>query len=532
MKILAYKSSCHDACVSYVEDGKLVFSIEAEKDSGARNGLFADGEIDRIVSKYNCQPDILCGDSEQFGDMCKFKYLGIDTTDITLTTATLNNQQYDYNCIPHEMAHIACSFALSSLPERTKFYALVWEGYIGSFYYVDENFAITKIGDENDLINYVGIRYSFPYSATGKSDIFGHSAAGKIMAIAGLYNNSMGKLSDNHQAVIDALLNTPMNIDLYNVVLHHDRNLIFSFFEQFRNVAVTDPLFVTVCKTLQDNIFDLYYKFALFNMQERLPLVISGGCGLNCNWNTSWQQSGLFESVFVPPVTNDSGIAIGAAAVVQHKYTGKIKLDWTVYSGEQFINESVNFSEAGFIEYDLDLQIVAELLYNNELVIAWVQDKYEIGPRALCNRSLLAAPFKSEMLDELNRIKKRELFRPVAPVCIESDVSRYFDWQQPSPYMLHFQNVKDSKLKAVTHMDGTARVQTINQQQNPTMFTLLDKFKQVSGYSVLCNTSLNFPGCGFINRTSDLLKYVVETNIPMFVINQKMYISTSVIRTH
>ena len=166
---------------------------------------------------------------------------------------------------------------------------------------------------------------------------------------------------------------------------------------------------------------------------------------------------------------------------------------------------------------------VAEFLEEGN-IIAWVQGRYEIGPRALGNRSILASPFKSQIRARLNKIKQRESYRPIAPVCIESDVSNLFDWKGSSPYMLYFQKVKDAKLDAITHVDQTARVQTVTQNQNFRLYQLLLSFKQRTGYGVLCNTSLNYKHLGFINRMSDLIKFILQRNLDGFVVDDKFYI--------
>ncbi|WP_432261467.1 carbamoyltransferase C-terminal domain-containing protein [Cupriavidus sp. TMH.W2] len=131
----------------------------------------------------------------------------------------------------------------------------------------------------------------------------------------------------------------------------------------------------------------------------------------------------------------------------------------------------------------------------------------------------MAAPFQRSMLDRLNAIKKRESFRPIAPVCLEEDMRAHFDLPYPSPYMLHFARVRSPYLDATTHVDGSARVQTVNARQNPSLHRLLSSFKAVTGVGVLCNTSLNFNGAGFINRTSDLVAYASETGLDGFVID-------------
>jgi hydroxymethyl cephem carbamoyltransferase len=135
----------------------------------------------------------------------------------------------------------------------------------------------------------------------------------------------------------------------------------------------------------------------------------------------------------------------------------------------------------------------------------------------LGNRSILAAPFLDATHDLLNRIKKREGFRPIAPVVLESDYSEHFDGHCPSPHMLEFAMVKDTRLRAITHVDGSARPQTVNASQNPMLFDILTAFKRETGAGVLCNTSLNFNGRGFINRLSDLVEYCRANGIHRMV---------------
>jgi len=128
------------------------------------------------------------------------------------------------------------------------------------------------------------------------------------------------------------------------------------------------------------------------------------------------------------------------------------------------------------------------------------------------------------MRDRLNEIKVREPYRPIAPVCLEEDVSEHFDWNGPCPYMLYFQKVHNTRLGAVTHVDGSARVQTVSKTDNSQLHALLCEFKKITGIGVLCNTSLNFPGRGFINRTSDLIEYVGDWKLDGFVLDDRLYI--------
>jgi predicted NodU family carbamoyl transferase len=137
----------------------------------------------------------------------------------------------------------------------------------------------------------------------------------------------------------------------------------------------------------------------------------------------------------------------------------------------------------------------------------------------LGNRSILAAPFGVDTTVRLNKIKRREEYRPIAPIALESDAHKWFAGSVQDPYMLYFNHVTSDELKAITHVDGTARAQTVTHERNPVVASLLEAFRDITGFSVLCNTSLNNNGRGFINRTSDLIEYGEKHGLDGYVIN-------------
>nr|WP_269446077.1 carbamoyltransferase C-terminal domain-containing protein [Paramagnetospirillum magneticum] len=169
---------------------------------------------------------------------------------------------------------------------------------------------------------------------------------------------------------------------------------------------------------------------------------------------------------------------------------------------------------------------MAELLAN-DLVLGWVSGRYEIGPRALGNRSILAAPFHDSIRERLNVIKQREQFRPIAPVCLNKDAARWFGCHQASPYMLYTYKSTTDALAAVTHVNGTARIQTVTPASNRNLYGLLTAFSARTGYGVLCNTSLNFSGKGFINNIGDLDAYAVQHGLDGFVVNGRAHLLKS-----
>jgi len=260
-------------------------------------------------------------------------------------------------------------------------------------------------------------------------------------------------------------------------------------------------------------------------MNKRMPLIIAGGCGLNCDWNSKWKELGLFPEVFVPPVPNDSGSAIGTAIDAQFHFTGNPKIDWNVYSGLGF-DARWSFDMARYDVYEADDGMIADMLAN-DLILGWVNGKYEIGPRALGNRSILAAPFLESTRIRLNEIKQREQFRPIAPVCLEEDAAQWFGCDYPSPHMLYTYRVKTDALAAVTHVNQTARIQTVSSATNQSLYNLLVAFKKRTGFGVLCNTSLNFNGRGFINKIDDLSSYAIKHNLDGFVADGRSYIIKS-----
>jgi predicted NodU family carbamoyl transferase len=171
--------------------------------------------------------------------------------------------------------------------------------------------------------------------------------------------------------------------------------------------------------------------------------------------------------------------------------------------------------------------VTGECAVTSNLIIGWVNGKCEIGPRALGNRSILASPFHGSTRVRLNAIKQRDQFRPIAPVSLEEDAARWFGCDHPSPFMLYTQLVSTEALAAVTHVNGTARIQTVSSVTNSHLHKPLMAFKAHTGYGVLCNTSLNFKGRGFINNIADLSAYTIEHNLDGFVIEGRSYMLKS-----
>ena len=233
-------------------------------------------------------------------------------------------------------------------------------------------------------------------------------------------------------------------------------------------------------------------------------LAMAGGVALNCVMNARVRDQGPFGQVWVQPASGDSGTALGAALWIDGQQRGMSKQrQWTMqhaFLGPAYDDGEIEaFLQQAKLRYrradDLSAE-VAELLLQNK-VIGWFQGRMEYGPRALGARSILASPLDASMQQRLNQIKDREDFRPVAPVVLEEAAAEWFVNGGVSPFMVFVYDVRADKadrIPAVRHVDGTARIQTINRAQNPAYYDLLQAFAQRSGVPVLINTSFNTRG--------------------------------------
>lgn len=240
-------------------------------------------------------------------------------------------------------------------------------------------------------------------------------------------------------------------------------------------------------------------------------LCLAGGVGLNCSVNGVLRRSRLFEQMFVQPAAGDDGCALGAALFAQKLHDTGFKPRkmavplWGPAFGEdeirQALEDQTDFVWAKPDSYDELCRQVAERLAAGE-VVAWFQGRMEFGPRALGSRSILADPRDPGMRDRINSlVKKREGFRPFAPVVTSEAARRYFDIapgdEDAFAHMLYVTQVLPAHrqtLPAITHVDGSARVQTVSEEHNPRLWQLLKAFERVTGLPIVLNTSFNVKG--------------------------------------
>lgn len=289
-------------------------------------------------------------------------------------------------------------------------------------------------------------------------------------------------------------------------------------------------------------------------------LCMAGGVALNCVANGLLERARIFDRIFIQPAAGDAGGAPGAALAAYHIAYGHERtadphdaLQGSYLGpayGERDVLRVINRYQAVAHQAADEADLVArtaEALHQGK-VVGWFQGRMEFGPRALGNRSILGDPANPEMQLKLNqKIKFRESFRPFAPAVTEEDVARYFDAPGPSPYMLlvhpvreelraplpagyHAMDVREklyhqrSTLPAITHIDMSARIQTVSARTNPRFHRLIKAFGQRSGHDVVINTSFNVRGEPIVRTPEEAYRCFMRTEMDMLVVNDRIFL--------
>ncbi|TPQ30201.1 carbamoyltransferase family protein [Cupriavidus pinatubonensis] len=264
-----------------------------------------------------------------------------------------------------------------------------------------------------------------------------------------------------------------------------------------------------IARSLQQVLEETVVGMATWLAQAsgELCLAMAGGVALNCVMNARVRDQSPFDAVWVQPAAGDAGTALGAALWVDFEQRGKPQRRWHMdhaYLGPAYEDDEIaaflDWAKLPYTRLDNVAESTAALLAQNK-IIGWFQGRMEFGPRALGARSILASPIDAGMQQRLNQIKDREDFRPVAPVVMQERMGEWFDAHKPgdgtAPFMLFIYDVKPEKaasIPAVTHVDGTARVQTIRRDQNAAYYDVLAAFERRTGVPILVNTSFNTRG--------------------------------------
>lgn len=287
-----------------------------------------------------------------------------------------------------------------------------------------------------------------------------------------------------------------------------------------------DDFYTELAYWAQVNLEKVMIEYAnhLYNVTKSKNLCIAGGVGLNSVANKKILDNTPFENIFIQPASGDSGLPLGAALWTDHQIK-RDPIKWRMgnaYLGREYsekeISDAVSNSGCKYEKLQNPEAVAAKLLAE-EKIIGWFQGKSEYGPRALGNRSILCSPIPPGMKDKLNmQVKHRESFRPFAPACLEESVDEYFNLNCPSPFMLLIAKVKKDNVPAITHIDSTARVQTVNAEQNPKFYSLIKEFQKLTGVPIVLNTSFNDSGEPIVETPEDAVRTFKSTNLDALIV--------------
>ena len=351
-----------------------------------------------------------------------------------------------------------------------------------------------------------------------------------------------------------------LNMDYFNYAT--GLTMINNKFAKLFNMKRREPeneltqIHMDIAASIQAATEDIVLKITRFLFEEfKLPnLCMAGGVALNCVANGKILKEGLFKNIWIQPASGDAGGALGAAqAFYYQELDNKRKILKTdsmkgSYLGPQFTNDQVEHElkscKANYDKLTIDQVIIntAKAL-SEDKVVGWFQGRMEFGPRSLGNRSIIGDSRSEKIQKNLNlKVKYRESFRPFAPAVLFEKVSEWFEIDSESPYMLLVADIKKSKqlqmtdqqkslfgidklnikrsnIPSVTHVDYSARIQTVHKETNPTFHKLIEEFERITNYPVLVNTSFNVRGEPIVCSATDAFNCFMGTGLDVLVCN-------------
>lgn len=537
----------HDTSAAIVIDGELVCAVEEERFNGDRHTAeFPNAAIEYCLEQAGVRREDVLGvgltfDYEQFKDNTNpFDQNVLAHDDLTpggvelirrLNTDTWREAQAQLERnglgharhFRHHLTHAACGYYLSGFTEAN---VLVMDGRGENESTSLWHASGTEIGhlESYPVADSLGHLYTYItdlcglYRKSGRQGRSGHLGSigneGKTMGLSGY---GSGKI-----AFDDVITYTS---ERYRV--NHERLRELDVHRV--PVGELDENSPELAYGVQRKLEEAYHFLAarLVSLTGCRRFVLAGGVALNCNANGLLAASPLADELFIPPAAHDAGAAIGAAYLQWVEHSGKapkVPAD-QIYLGEA-VDDVAGAVEAGGVDRVAKVEdpaATAAAAIAAGLVVGWCQGRMEFGPRALGNRSILADPRDPDMPDKINmRVKFREPWRPFAPSVLAERHADWFDPPLESPYMLLSLSVRPERretVPAITHVDGSARVQTVTEEANSLYHRLIDRFRELTGVPLVLNTSLNIRGEPIARTAEDAIRCFTESGLDVLIID-------------
>lgn len=542
----------HDASASLVRNGEVLASVMEERFSRIKH--------DR---SFPIRAINFCLD-----------YVGIKVTDVAAITYYMDpNEHFEQRVIHHLGKYYPRSVPLfhDMLNRAEKVNNVEWEirnklNYLGEIYFADHHkshiatgyylspyseaavisidglgeISSTVIADVSGLQIDIIKRIDFPHSLgmlyNSVTHYLGFNAtndAGKVMGLTSYGDRSIFLPKFREIVVLENDGNYSLNLDYFEFPFQRDLWVSEQFIKMFgprRNQG--EPLenrHYHIAAGLQAILEEVYMHLAEWAKEKtgKSLLCLAGGVTLNSVANGKLLQRKIFEDIFIPPPTGDDGTSMGSALLYNFEEL-KGKDRYPLENGflgpeysESEIETALNRFNLRYRKSDDVCEEAAMTLSKGKLV-GWFQGRMEVGPRALGNRSILAHPGIDDIKDKLNsKVKFREPFRPFAPSVLAEDVGEWFEYDHEAPYMLFVFDVKTEKRKLVpgiTHVDGSGRLQSVDEKRNPRYYRLIANFKKITGIPMVINTSFNIMGEPIVNKPEDAIRCFLGNGLDCLVL--------------
>jgi len=417
--------------------------------------------------------------------------------------------------VEHHQAHLASAFFVSPFEEAAVFSVDGMGDFVST---------MGGIGDRTnlDVLNAINFPHSLGFLYTAISQWLGFPKYGDEGKVMGLAPYGKPIYLDKMKQIVRIQRDGTFELNLDYFVIHTDGitmswedgdpvlgNLYSSKLIQLLGEPRVPRSEITshhqdVAASLQAMLEEAEFALVrrLHKETGKKALCMAGGVALNSSFNGKILPNTDFEDIFIQPAAGDAGTALGVCYFIWHQVLNKPRnyVMNHAYTGPQFSNGVIdrildqNGLKYAVLDEDDLVKLSAQIVADGN-VLGWFQGRMEWGPRALGNRSIIADPRRNDMKDILNaRVKHREKFRPFAPSILVEYVGEYFDQAHPDPFMIKVYNVlqeKRSKIPAVTHIDGTGRLQTVDKQNAPLYWSLINAFKELTDVPIVLNTSFN-----------------------------------------
>jgi len=468
MLILGINETTHDASVSLIDDGEIIFAGHAERFSKQKNDWFLNDKILEYVAFYG-KPNKIAYYENRWLKKTRILTRGGFGGDKPYYLEKNDLKRIPRESFSHHYSHAAAGYYTSKFNDAAIVVLDAIGEYNTSTVWVGEGSTIKQVYKKNYPFSF-GLFYSAFTQLVGlkpneEEYIFmGMAAYGDwtryYLKVKEYFPNINKQKYNFHKGIID--------------------------WDEAVDEQAKFDIAAAVQKVYEDRLVN--FMAMAQKLTGKRNLVFMGGCALNCAANTMlWR---MFDDVWIMPNPGDAGSSLGAAAAA---FGGH--LNW----------------EHPYLGYDLGgkypvTKIITGLI--RDKIVAVATGKAEYGPRALGNRSIFADPRDSNIKDKVNLIKKRELFRPFAPVVMEEYASKWFKMDFTSPYMQYaVECLQPDKIPSVVHKDGTSRVQTVNKEQHPGLYEVLSNWYAMTGVPILLNTSLNIKGQPLLNDKNDIIDW-------------------------